>query len=95
MSNSKELIQFALNKIEKQIGHLRCPICGNDHKQSFIIEQRVYHFLSMTEADVVKEGQMGSVKLKTPLNVIRTISVTCKKCGYMLLFNHEMVQSFE
>ena len=96
MNDSKEQIQFALDKIEKQVGVLKCPMCGNTCNEKFFIEERVFHILSMTESsDIVREGQTASVQLNTPLNIIRALPITCKKCGHMLLFNLEMIRSIE
>lgn len=92
MDENIELIQFAINEIEKRIGHLKCPLCGNTHKEEFFIDERFYHIPSMTEGDYVGGNQEASVSLKMPLKIIRAIPVSCKNCGHMMFFNIDMVK---
>ena len=95
MNENKDLIQFALNEIEKRIGNFKCPLCGNTSIEDFFICDRFYHIPSMTEDELVDEGQTASVQLKMPLNIVRAIPVTCKTCGHILLFNIDMVKGNE
>ena len=92
MNENKELIQFAFNEIEKRIGHLKCPLCGNIQKDDFFIGERFYHIPSMTEGEIVNCDNEASVSLKMPLNIIRAVPVSCKNCGHMMFFNIDIVK---
>ena len=92
MIDSKELIQCTFIEIEKRIGHLKCPLCGNAQKDEFFIDERFYHIPSMTEGEFENGDHEASVSLKMPLKIIRAIPVSCKNCGHMMLFNIDMVK---
>ena len=92
MDKNKEIIQFAFNEIEKRVGHLKCPLCGNTQKEKFYISERFYHIPSMTESEFVSSEQEASVSLKMPLNIIRAVPVSCKYCGHIMFFNIDMVK---
>ena len=95
MNDNKELIQFAFNEVEKRIGHLKCPICGNINKEYFFIDERFYHIPSMTEEGLEKGDYDVSVSLKMPLKIIRAVPVSCKNCGHMMFFNFDMIKGKE
>lgn len=95
MNDNKGLIQFAFNEIEKRIGNLKCPLCDNTSKDNFHISEQFYHIPSMTEDEYTEEGQTASVRLKVPLNIMRTVPVSCMKCGHVMFFNFDMVKGEE
>ena len=95
MNENKELIQFAFNVIEKRIGNLKCPLCGNTSKDYFHISDQFYHIPSMTEGESVEEGQTASIRLKMPLGIMRAVPVACKNCGHVMFFNFDVVKGEE
>lgn len=95
MNENKGLIQFGFNVIEKRIGNLKCPLCGNTNKDDFFISEQFYHIPSMTEDEFTEEGQTASVRLKMPLNIMRAVPVVCKECGHVMFFNLDMVKGEE
>lgn len=95
MNDSKELIQFAFNEIEKRIGHLKCPLCGNNQKENFFIGERFYQIPSMTEGNIIEGKDQAVVDLKMPLEIVRAVPVSCKYCGHMMLFNIQAIQKCE
>lgn len=92
MDKNKKLIQFALNEIEKRIGQIRCPLCGNTQKDDFFIGEGFYHIPSLTEDEILIGDKKASASLKMPLNIIRAVPVSCKNCGHMMFFNIDMIK---
>lgn len=95
MNENEELIEFCFNVIEKRIGNLKCPLCGNTGKDIFQISEQFYHIPSMTEGECVEDGQTASVQLKMPLAIMRAVPVACKNCGHVMFFNFDVVKGEE
>ena len=95
MNEKNELFQFCFNVIEKRIGNLKCPLCGNTNKDEFVISEQFYHIPSMTEGEPIEDGQTESVHLKMPLSIMRAVPVACKNCGHVMFFNFDVVKGEE
>lgn len=63
-------------------------MCGNERLERFIYHDGIYHIPSLTEKEVTMiDAHSASMRLKGPLNIIRSKVVTCVDCGYRLFFD--------
>ena len=70
MDENIELIQFAINEIEKRIGHLKCPLCGNTHKEEFFIDERFYHIPFIVKYFPKKATETTQARIKLAITYI-------------------------